>query len=496
MAPAPPVKTSNAFSNRISNVTAEGHTRIAIAPGPKVGAQLAMAVIDQLLVSPSVLTPVLNYLNNTAKVPSGQIGTVFQGLRVAPADDVAIVKLEGMRPLFNAKQPLSSVFSLTDQLRRNVLGSRNPELIAPNRVLVPAPVGAGCPYGPPSPAPDVSLAPPPGPEPEITVIDSGYQNWWTTSVVDPFGRQWGPWGTNPLAVICNLLPVKRAQYLTGNQPLAQLTAAYNAGTLSWNDGTPDVPATVRPNTLDALAGHANFVAGVVAQICDYPTIHLWSHNASFVAGSDDFPVEASVCRSIVHSQEAAATKVIHVGFAFPLRARSAVSASLAGDFLSVVWEKTFRQLTHNPVVVAPAGNESEIDPHYPAALPSTYPNGPYRNVVGVASLSPVTDDLSTFTNYGPWVRCSAVGENVQSTFFPAKHVQCEEDPGGPSSAFKDFADKWASWNGSSFAAPKVAGAIAARIAAGAAPPAAWTALTHVYGHPGPHPGAGYRFTNL
>ena len=487
----PPLRTSNAFAGRIA-----GHPRIATQPGSKPGVQLALAVVDQLLVSPLVIQDVLDYLTKN-KLNAGQVATVFQGLNIPASDDVAVVKVEGLPRVFSQKSALPTVFSLTDQIRSQVLGGKNPELVGPNRVLVPAPAGAGCPYGPPSPAPDVSLAPPPGPQPELTVIDSGYQDWWKKSVVDTFGRRWGPWGTNPLGIICHLQQVQRAQYLPGGLPLAQLTTAYGNGTLNWQAGTPDVPSTKVKDTLDALAGHANFVAGVIAQVCDRPAMRIWSHNGSFVEGSDEYPVEASVCRSIVQSQQLAPTKVIHVGFAFPLRQKSTISASLARDFLSVVWENTFKHIPEGTVVVAPAGNEAEADEHYPAALPYTYPDGPFGNVVGVASLTHDTYNLSSFTNYGPWVKCSAVGEYVQSTFFPAKHVKCEDDPASTASTFKSFADGWAMWNGTSFAAPKVAAAIAARVAANTPPPQAWTALTHVYGHPvPPQPGAGYRFTNL
>jgi hypothetical protein len=479
------------FATRIAT-----NSRIAVAPGPVQGVQESLAVVDQLLVAPDVAEAVVGYINNTLHIPAGAIATVFQGLDIPRQDDVVIVKVEGLPHRFDPSQRLPTVFSLSEQLRASdVLRGRPPEFVAPNRVLVPAGLGAGCPYGPPSPAPDVSLAPPPGPSPEVTVIDSGYQDWWTTSTVDTFGRRWGPWGKNPLEAICDLAPVQRAEFLPGGLSLTQLTNNFAGGTLNWQPGTPDVPVTKRKNTLDALAGHANFVAGVIAQFCDFPTLNVWSHNGAYVDGTDDFPVEASVCRSIVKSQQLRATPVVHVGFAFPLHVKG-TSAQLANDLLSLVWQKTFDHLPLHPVVVAPAGNEAETNEHYPAALPYTYPKGPFENVVGVASLNPETHQLSNFTNRGKWVRCSAVGEKVQSTFFPAKSVYCEDDRGATARVLKTFGDGWASWNGTSFAAPKVAGAIATRVAAGSAPTGAWTALTHVYGHPVANPNAGIRFTNL
>ena len=53
--------------------------------------------------------------------------------------------------------------------------------------------------------------------------------------------------------------------------------------------------------LDALVGHANFVAGVVAQACPTATLEVVSHNGAFV-NSDDadtpIPTEASVALSL------------------------------------------------------------------------------------------------------------------------------------------------------------------------------------------------------
>ncbi|HEV8099594.1 MAG TPA: S8 family serine peptidase, partial [Gaiellaceae bacterium] len=67
---------------------------------------------------------------------------------------------------------------------------------------------------------------------------------------------------------------------------------------------------------------------------------------------------------------------------------------------------------------------------------------------------------SKFSNRGTakdaWVTCSAIGEDVVSTFLHAD-LPTEEDPQGG----HDFADhnSWAIWQGTSFAAPKIAAAI-------------------------------------
>jgi hypothetical protein len=69
----------------------------------------------------------------------------------------------------------------------------------------------------------------------------------------------------------------------------------------------------------------------------------------------------------------------------------------------------------------------------------------------------------------------------------------------PSAGVRDFRSNCARWNGTSFAAPKVAGAVAARIAVGgpsASAKAAWNALRNVYGTASPNGELGWMFQNL
>jgi Subtilase family len=98
------------------------------------------------------------------------------------------------------------------------------------------------------------------------------------------------------------------------------------------------------------------------------------------------------------------------------------------------------------VVVASAGNDATCRPQYPAAFPG---------VVSVGALGPYGP--AQFTNYGPWVRACAPGVDVISTFFtnwpPANH------------SGEKYAG-WVSWNGTSFAAPAVVGALASAMHAG------------------------------
>ncbi len=453
---------------------------------PKGISTASLAVPGQLLVHEEHFEEVRDYLAGR-HVEVNALGTVFQDIPNG-TEDLVIVELTNL-------PSDRTIDELADDVRVDVDSLRvaDPRRVSPNHVLVPSGNGVGCPAGPPREAQDVSLAdPPPGPSPTVTVIDSGYQ--WDV----------GAWGDNPLEDpdFCQIGALVAAEYVQGNPTLAALKAILPAATAGWNPGVLEPPAQ-NNSMLDGLAGHANFVGGVIAQGCYRPTLNIWTHNSSFVANTDFFPTEAAVCRSIVKSQLAPAaggtgpTDVIYVGFAFPLR-RGKVSRDLAEDFLSVVWDYTFQRLPHKPLVVAPAGNEASTKPHYPAALDTTFAKTHYENVIGVASLNAKRRKLATFSNRGGWVKCSAVGEGVESTFLPVKDVTCEVDTPNATGArpVKDFSSGWAAWNGTSFAAPKVAAALAARTAAGSPAQVAWQDLVQVRGNPNPLAGAGTRFQNL
>ncbi len=329
------------------------------------------------------------------------------------------------------------------EVARGLRAEVGPGNVSPNHILIPAAWGHSCPSGPPSPVPNAPRLPRPArPYQPVTVIDSGYQ--------------WDPnWGDNPLETMGRgAIPEQEAEYLD------------QAG--NWQPGIPDELDVDRDDLLDALAGHANFIAGVIAQHCPHAQITIWNHNGGFHPSSDDFPTEAAVARSLVMSQRQTPAKVIDLGFAF----------KALDDDISAVWEVAFESIGPDPVVVAPAGNQSPAARSTPRRCNYTFP-GNFPNVIGVASFHPGAGGgpvPSTFTNRGDWVTSAAQGENVVSTFL---HVDMpvEDDP-APYPTAKDFTpNAWASWNGTSFAAPKVVAAIADEIAlTGAVPIDAWQAL--------------------
>jgi subtilisin family serine protease len=115
------------------------------------------------------------------------------------------------------------------------------------------------------------------------------------------------------------------------------------------------------------------------------------------------------------------------------------------------------QRNPRPVVVAAAGNEGATQETYPAA---------FKDVIAVGAQQAPGGGRACFSNHGSWVDACAMGRRVHSTFFedldatPEPIPQtCLADPPPGLQQFQGFA----TWSGTSFAAPCVAGAIAARM---------------------------------
>jgi len=102
------------------------------------------------------------------------------------------------------------------------------------------------------------------------------------------------------------------------------------------------------------------------------------------------------------------------------------------------------------VLVAAAGNDGTSDAQYPAAL---------KGVLGVGALTVDGSNRAPFSNFGAWVDCSAVGEDVFGPYVKGLGGPLP-GPGGIQTPFEG----WATWSGTSFATPWVAGRIAGRIA--------------------------------
>jgi subtilisin family serine protease len=103
-------------------------------------------------------------------------------------------------------------------------------------------------------------------------------------------------------------------------------------------------------------------------------------------------------------------------------------------------------------VVAAAGNNAQGRPFWPAA---------FKHVIAVGAVDTRKGDptRAAFSNFGDWVDCCAPGVGVRSTYVTG---DWRLDAPGDDGSIEQF-DGWACWSGTSFAAPQVTAAIAAKM---------------------------------
>jgi len=418
---------TSAFTKRIA-----AHPRVAYYAHSKCNALVTM-VIDELLVAREALeTP---GVMKTIEAAAEHVG------RVLPKgdDDKHNVEIFRLKQVPGKRHVPDAAHAVWEA--RKFLSKKQAGQVAPNHIVIPANFHT-CPWGPPEePNHWIYGLGDAAAKVEVTVIDSGFLS---GGPIDgrlesvSFGEWFGltPAGANTW--------VQETEALPGTDP---------------RDQNGD-------HLLDALVGHANFVAGVVAQACPDVRIRVVSHNGSFVEADNNDPVntplptEASVARSLWETLAMGTSDVVNVGFAFPTLPYAPPVGVPAGGppswtFTAVLDE--FREPEREFFIVAPAGNQDCIVPQYPAAFWTSY-----DNVVGVGSVD-AYGGRSGFSNHGPWVACCTEGEDVNSTFVTRWNGPTEEEEqSGPYKGTrppKVFAG-WASWTGTSFAAPKVAGALA------------------------------------
>ncbi len=316
-------------------------------------------------------------------------------------------------------------------------GRTQPPAVSPNHVAILSADADGCPASPPRPACARQFIGPSELNEDINVVvlDSGFIM------------------ANGAAAELN----PRVRSVPG--------VWLDSTTGTWEFDPPDGLYTDANGALDEITGHGTFIAGLIARICPEATITVVGLRDQEVLIAPLDPDE----QSFLFSTEAAITysmrlycdtDVIQCGFSFPT----------LDDYPSIPFTNVMEVLTSDAAprpgvaVVAPAGNEGSRRRYWPAALP---------DVIGVAATNRRTKHRARFSNWGKWCNCCARGADVFSTFV-TYNGPIEGDPPWD---IQDFSG-WATWDGTSFAAPQVSAAVACAVAQDGAltPVQAWSSL--------------------
>jgi subtilisin family serine protease len=199
----------------------------------------------------------------------------------------------------------------------------------------------------------------------------------------------------------------------------------------------------RNGDLNRFSGHGTFIAGVVLQCA--PGAEVVAMNVFDPIGFVDDVRLAAALGAVPDD-----VQVINLSLGGPTHDNVGLPATEAALL-------ALAQRQPRPVVVAAAGNEGDTEPTYPAA---------FKGVIAVGARQAPGGGRACFSNHGSWVDACAMGQRVHSTFFEDLDTtpepippDCLADPPPGPQQFRGSA----TWSGTSFAAPCVAGAIAARM---------------------------------
>jgi len=181
--------------------------------------------------------------------------------------------------------------------------------------------------------------------------------------------------------------------------------------------------------LDAQAGHGTFITGVLLQHC--PTARILARR---VIGGDGVGDEVDVIRALSWLKNQGGADIVNLS----------IGCYTFDDRPSPVMSRAISALGRRTVVVACAGNSGSDRPFFPAAL---------KSVIAVAALD--NGDRAWFSNYGWWVDACAPGVSV-----PSSYVRFDGPKPRVNGLDPDAFNGYATWSGTSFATPAVAGRIA------------------------------------
>ncbi|WP_229673831.1 S8 family serine peptidase [Nakamurella endophytica] len=224
------------------------------------------------------------------------------------------------------------------------------------------------------------------------------------------------------------------------------------------DGAGDVPQPLL-GTLGTHAGHGTFVAGLLRQVCpDAEIVALALMGADGLVAED---VLTGAVADLADLQEAvpgwADALVLSLGYYSESRHDRAYTSALKGHLL--------RLARAGVAVFCAAGNDATRAESFPAALADD-PEFAEPDVVPLAAVAALTAGgrVAAFSNDGPWVNAEERGVGLVSTApvgmagaaRPAVRARGVRGRPRSSGDADDFGSGWASWSGTSFAAPVLA----------------------------------------
>jgi subtilisin family serine protease len=202
----------------------------------------------------------------------------------------------------------------------------------------------------------------------------------------------------------------------------------------YQECTDDQHEALNPELdLESESGHGTFIAGLIMQ--EAPNAFLRFERVLSPAGVTD---EVELINGLDRIEKQVRIKGDYLDIL-----NLSLGCYTFDDRPSPVLTDAFTRLGRRTLVVAAAGNFDSDRPYWPAAL---------KEVCAVAALthdSSGAPERASFSNYGWWVDAAAPGVKMESAFLTYGR---EEG--------KDF-HGYARWSGTSFAAPVVAGRIAA-----------------------------------
>jgi len=308
----------------------------------------------------------------------------------------------------------------------------------------------------------------------------------------------GPGGRGPVSVVLPAPVARRTARRPrivvldtgiGDHPWFRSSPAQT--TLMLADGTivgPQIdPASIRGLAADGFgalanpllgalashAGHGTFIAGLIRQACPDADIV-----ALAVMGSDGMVAESTLTDAL---DLLAAKQREQAGWADALVLSLGYYAESDRDLVyNTKLKNVLVALGRLGIAVfCAAGNDASVRPSYPAAF-ARHPEFADPDVVPLSSVAALNPDgtVALFSNDGPWVTAQALGVNLVSTV----PVDVEGsrgsgirtlDAGGRYRSGQDLDDLgsgFASWSGTSFAAPVLAGKYLRALAKAGFPP--------------------------